>query len=95
MKEDIITKILDRNNLNEAFKNVKANKGPMIILTRKFINTKYFLLVNVDLIFCIIDAVTIPAAIPIISMFFNISKYNISITTILYEGLKKAHVLLS
>ena len=27
MKEDIITKILDRNNLNEAFKNVKANKG--------------------------------------------------------------------
>ena len=27
MSEDIITKILDRNNLNEAFKNVKANKG--------------------------------------------------------------------
>lgn len=27
MKEDIITKILDRDNLNEAFKNVKANKG--------------------------------------------------------------------
>ena len=27
MKEDIITKILDRNNLNEAFKSVKANKG--------------------------------------------------------------------
>ena len=27
MKEDIITKILDRKNLNEAFKNVKANKG--------------------------------------------------------------------
>ena len=27
MNEDIITKILDRNNLNEAFKNVKANKG--------------------------------------------------------------------
>ena len=27
MKEDIITKILNRNNLNEAFKNVKANKG--------------------------------------------------------------------
>lgn len=27
MKEDIITKILDRNNLNEAFKNAKANKG--------------------------------------------------------------------
>lgn len=27
MKEDIITKILERNNLNEAFKNVKANKG--------------------------------------------------------------------
>ena len=27
MKEDIITRILDRNNLNEAFKNVKANKG--------------------------------------------------------------------
>ena len=27
MREDIITKILDRNNLNEAFKNVKANKG--------------------------------------------------------------------
>ncbi len=27
MKEDIITKILYRNNLNEAFKNVKANKG--------------------------------------------------------------------
>ena len=27
MKEDIITKILDRNNLNEAFKNVRANKG--------------------------------------------------------------------
>lgn len=27
MKEDIITKILDRNNLNEAFKNVKVNKG--------------------------------------------------------------------
>ena len=26
-KEDIITKILDQNNLNEAFKNVKANKG--------------------------------------------------------------------
>ena len=26
MKEDIITKILDRKNLNEAFKNVKANK---------------------------------------------------------------------
>ena len=27
MKEDIITKILARDNLNEAFKNVKANKG--------------------------------------------------------------------
>ena len=27
MSEDIITKILDRNNLNEAFKRVKANKG--------------------------------------------------------------------
>lgn len=27
MKEDIITKILDRNNLNEAFKNVKANNS--------------------------------------------------------------------
>ena len=27
MSEDIITKILDRNNLNLAFKNVKANKG--------------------------------------------------------------------
>lgn len=27
MKEDIITKILSRDNLNEAFKNVKANKG--------------------------------------------------------------------
>ncbi len=27
MSEDIITKILDRNNLNEAFKSVKANKG--------------------------------------------------------------------
>ena len=27
MKEDIITKILDRNNLNEAFKNVKSNRG--------------------------------------------------------------------
>ena len=27
MREDIITKILDRNNLNEAFKRVKANKG--------------------------------------------------------------------
>ena len=27
MSEDIITKILDRNNLNKAFKNVKANKG--------------------------------------------------------------------
>ena len=27
MSEDIITKILDRNNLNEAFKNVKTNKG--------------------------------------------------------------------
>lgn len=27
MKEDIITKILDRDNLNKAFKNVKANKG--------------------------------------------------------------------
>ena len=27
MKEDIITKILERDNLNEAFKNVKANKG--------------------------------------------------------------------
>ena len=27
MREDIITKILERNNLNEAFKNVKANKG--------------------------------------------------------------------
>ena len=27
MSEDIITKILDRNNLNEAFKNVKANNG--------------------------------------------------------------------
>lgn len=27
MSEDIITKILERNNLNEAFKNVKANKG--------------------------------------------------------------------
>ena len=27
MSEDIITRILDRNNLNEAFKNVKANKG--------------------------------------------------------------------
>lgn len=27
MKEDIIAKILDRGNLNEAFKNVEANKG--------------------------------------------------------------------
>lgn len=27
MKEDIITEILARDNLNEAFKNVKANKG--------------------------------------------------------------------
>ena len=27
MSEDIITKILDRGNLNLAFKNVKANKG--------------------------------------------------------------------
>ena len=27
MKEDIITKILDRNNLNLAFKNVEQNKG--------------------------------------------------------------------
>ena len=27
MKEDIMTKILARDNLNEAFKNVKANKG--------------------------------------------------------------------
>ena len=27
MSEDIITKILERNNLNEAFKNVKVNKG--------------------------------------------------------------------
>ena len=27
MSEDIITKILDRDNLNQAFKNVKANKG--------------------------------------------------------------------
>lgn len=27
MKEDIITKILNRDNLNKAFKNVKANKG--------------------------------------------------------------------
>ena len=27
MSEDIITKILDRDNLNLAFKNVKANKG--------------------------------------------------------------------
>lgn len=27
MSEDIITKILDRNNLNEAFKRIKANKG--------------------------------------------------------------------
>ena len=27
MSEDIITKILDRDNLNEAFKRVKANKG--------------------------------------------------------------------
>jgi len=25
--DDNITKILDRNNLNEVFKNVKANKG--------------------------------------------------------------------
>ena len=32
MKEDIITRILDRNNLNEAFKNVKANKGTSIKL---------------------------------------------------------------
>ena len=27
MREDIITKILDRNNLNLAFENVKQNKG--------------------------------------------------------------------
>jgi retron-type reverse transcriptase len=27
MSEDIITKILDRNNLNEAFKRIKANEG--------------------------------------------------------------------
>ncbi len=27
MKKNIITKILDRDNLNKAFKNVKANKG--------------------------------------------------------------------
>ena len=27
MREDIIRRILDRNNLNEAFKRVKANKG--------------------------------------------------------------------
>lgn len=27
MSEDIITKILERNNLNGVFKNVKANKG--------------------------------------------------------------------
>ena len=26
MKDEVITKILDCNNLNEAFKNVKANK---------------------------------------------------------------------
>ena len=32
MSEDIITRILDRNNLNEAFKRVKANKGASIFV---------------------------------------------------------------
>ncbi len=31
MSEDIITKILDRDNLNLAFKNVKANKVVLMI----------------------------------------------------------------
>ena len=41
MSEDIITKILDRNNLNEAFKRVKANKGAsgiddMVLINKLF-----------------------------------------------------------
>ena len=43
MSEDIITKILDRNNLNEAFKRVKANKGASGINDMDIEETKVYI----------------------------------------------------
>ena len=46
MSEDIITKILERNNLNEAFKNVKANKGASGIDNLSIEETKQYIKEN-------------------------------------------------
>lgn len=43
MSEDIITRILDRDNLNEAFKNVKANKGAAGIDNLSIEETKQYI----------------------------------------------------